>query len=258
MLNQYQATLLIFASFLSALSYANASCPPRQEIACLTAKELATELGNSPPASSVRPHTAKLTYLSVRARGANLEFTARMPLLLEEMIFLDKKTNGEYFSDWAQSTLTRSMGDICGRVPLVSRLLENGGKIRNVFLSLDDVPVTTTEIADCTSGASIDIPRATFKKLAERRHNKAISWLNLKNLYIYGDDPLGCYLSELGTIASPWGNRVAETHSRWSHSEKMNWVSRTTYSAEGDIATYFHVGTEAECLAFKTQADKRR
>jgi len=258
MLKKLRFPLLVLAGLLGAPSYAQASCPPGKEIACRAAEELAAAMGNSPPANSVRPHTASLTYLSVRAKGATLEVTARMPLLLEEMLYLDKRTKGAYFSDWEQSSLTRSKGDICGRVPLANRLLKNGGALRNVFLSLDDELVTVTEITDCTSGASVDIPRATFKKLADRRHKEAEPWSNLKNLYIYGDDPLGCYLSEFGTIMSPWGNRVAETHSSWSHPDNMSWVSRTTYSAEGDFATYFHFGTEAECLAFKSQADKRK
>lgn len=227
-------------------------------LACQAATEIAEAMGNAPTLGAPGAYAAKQTYLRVEPKGPVLEIVARLPLLLEEMLFLEKATGGLYWADWEQSNKYRSRRvDLCGRLRQFQQLLTNGGVIKNLFFSLDDILVTTTTISDCHSGATVEIPMRTFESAAEMRHQRAIQWEMKKNLYIYAEEPLGCYLSEFGTVPSPWGNRVAETHSRWSHPDSMKWVSRTTYSAEGDFDTYFHFETESDCKQFHAQAKKR-
>lgn len=257
-------TFVIFSLFSLSLIFGNAvasvtDCPKGKESACHVANKLAMAMGNEPSPGSVRPHVAKLTFLSVQARGPVLETTARMPLLVVEMLDLDKITGGRYLADWEKSNQERARASLCpkSKVELFNQLLAAGGAIRNVFLSLDDVVVTTVNFSDCSIGPIVNIPRRTFELAAEKRHERVVKWESKKNLYIYDEEPLGCYFSEYGTVLSPWGNRVAETHSRWSHPDSMEWASRTTYSANGEFATYFHFKTEEACKKFQAQARKR-
>lgn len=117
--------------------------------------------------------------------------------------------------------------------------------------SCDLPPVSSFNNAENPSAA----PLLNFRKELQQ---EGILWSNKSRLYVYSGENLGCYFSELGAVASPWGNKRRERESMWIADAKKKWGARVSVADDGEYQTYFHFDSLADCMTFRIEWAARR
>lgn len=249
--------LALWATLLPGTAAAN-GCPPDKTAACNTAASLA---------SALMPlwgdQWRGLTFVGAAPRGALLRWTYQSPELMDELTLRKPVNNGPSPLQAEVAKLEEMAFKLC-ELPPVQKLSQEGGSIGLFLLTLDGFMPASVFRTSCahspsTRFADEDDPRfAPLREFRRELQEEGLRWSEKSRLYVYSGETLGCFFSELGTVAAPWGNRREEQRSMWIADPKKKWGARVSVADDGDYQTYFHFENLSDCQQFRIEWAKRR
>lgn len=134
------------------------------------------------------------------------------------------------------------------------QLLANGGALRYVDISLDDIEFWQLDLTSCGNPVAVTLLNKGLAARYAKKNAQASYWADVKSPYVLtlGE---GCSQWDYGIPAGLWGNRES-VREAWTQGDTKMWGALTGFYSESQPSTFYFTKDAATCDSLKTLLKK--